>query len=184
MPRCRTRTAGFTLVEVTTALAVFALLGSVVYTAYGVLDHSSRRLEQRLETVDKQRLVLRFLADRVRHADPGGLHGTAALLEVVSRKPVSGRRGVHRYRLAHEGSTLLLSVAPLRFGGAPLAEAVAGADLFELAYRAGDDETWVEAWDAGEALPALVRVRHAFDGLAPQIFYVAPTNRGAVPGGT
>ena len=171
------RDAGFTLLEILLAVAVFGTVLALL--AQGVqfglratrLQAEAHRRNGDLAAVDRALRRMVALADPGTYPEPATLHGTAQRLSLTTGLPLRGDGQTQRadVTLSAEAGRLLLRWAPHRhaerYGGAPEVQQVVmldGVERLELAYWASGG--WVSAWNA-DTLPALVRIRLVFPGV-------------------
>lgn len=177
--------AGFTLVELIVALAILALLASVLPGAFGIARQAWSTM-MRIERLESDAAGRSFIEQRLAEALPvlvtdgsgarqPGFRGTARRVTFVAPSasgPAGG--GLYLYSLAAEASgatdALVLNQSPV--------SAPAGArsvdpprilrdGLTELRFRyfgrSADDQDrrWHDAWPDGDRLPELVEIAHA-----------------------
>lgn len=123
MPRSRVlmgRQKGMTLVEVTIASVIFAMIMLAVVTAMRTFAQSYERLQQVTAKTSQKREVDRFLRQALRDALPeaGYFDGTASQLEwVAPLDRVGSAGGLQHLKLEGGGGNLMLHFAPFdRFG--------------------------------------------------------------------
>lgn len=177
----RRRQAGMTLVEVTVASMIFAMIMLAVVTAMRTFGQSYDRLQQTTALTSQKREVDRFLRQTLRDALPesGYFDGAAGWLEWVAPiDRVGSAGGLQHLKLESRGKDLMLHFAPFdRFGdpqdepdwGAQV-QSVAlhgGLEQFRVAYRLRPDLGWVNTPESqGDgtpegALPWAVQLRIA-----------------------
>ncbi len=168
--------AGFTLLEILAAVAVFgvvlALLGQGVQFGLRAtrLQAEAQDRGGELPAVDRALRRMVALADPGTYPEPATLHGTAQRLSLTTELPLRGDGQAQRadVTLSAEAGRLLLRWTPHRhaelYGGTPEVQEMVmldGVERLELAYWASG--AWVPAWSA-DKLPALVRIRIVFPG--------------------
>lgn len=169
--------AGFTLIEVLTALAALAMVVLLLSQGvqFGLLTWSREtRVLAGTGDLDATDRVLRRLVEGI---DPGGMHGVIPRFQGAAHGvaftsaltlPLPGlaARVADLALTAHAGSGLELSVTPhvRRLPGSPPAperlSLLPGVVRLDMAY-AGEDGRWRETWD-GPPLPRLLRIRLSF----------------------
>ncbi|MBU6462910.1 MAG: prepilin-type N-terminal cleavage/methylation domain-containing protein [Bradyrhizobium sp.] len=194
--------AGFTLVELLVALALFSLLTTVLFNnvQFGLKtwNKTSHGIEQLDRTVVVQDLLRRLISNLypMTISENGGqpvvkFDGSRETLSFLGNAPlVAGGAGRFQYRLWVERSgaqrnLVLTSVQEL---GAPenqsmsaktiLLSDIVGADFSYFGpARAHEAGAWTENWSRRSDIPRLVRIRVAFDeieGRAWPEFVIAP----------
>ena len=162
------RQAGMTLVEVTVASVIFAMIMLAVVTAMRTFGQSYERLQQTTALTSQKREVDRFLRQALRDALPesGYFDGAAGWLEWVAPiDRVGSAGGLQHLRLESHGRNLMLHFAPFdRFSdpqdepdwGAQV-QSVAlhgGLERFRVAYRVRPDLDWTTTPEAkGDNVP-------------------------------
>ncbi|MEC8111575.1 MAG: prepilin-type N-terminal cleavage/methylation domain-containing protein [Pseudomonadota bacterium] len=162
------RQAGMTLVEVTVASVIFAMIMLAVVTAMRTFGQSYERLQQTTALTSQKREVDRFLRQALRDALPesGYFDGAAGWLEWVAPiDRVGSAGGLQHLRLESRGRNLMLHFAPFdRFSdpqdepdwGAQV-QSVAlhgGLERFRVAYRVRPDLDWTTTPEAkGDNVP-------------------------------
>lgn len=156
------RQAGMTLVEVTVASVIFAMIMLAVVTAMRTFGQSYERLQQTTALTSQKREVDRFLRQALRDALPesGYFDGAAGWLEWVAPiDRVGSAGGLQHLRLESRGRNLMLHFAPFdRFSdpqdepdwGAQV-QSVAlhgGLERFRVAYRVRPDLDWTTTPEA------------------------------------
>ena len=162
------RQAGMTLVEVTVASVIFAMIMLAVVTAMRTFGQGYERLQQTTALTSQKREVDRFLRQALRDALPesGYFDGAAGWLEWVAPiDRVGSAGGLQHLRLESRGRNLMLHFAPFdRFSdpqdqpdwGAQV-QSVAlhgGLERFRVAYRVRPDLDWTTTPEAkGDNVP-------------------------------
>lgn len=162
------RQAGMTLVEVTVASVIFAMIMLAVVTAMRTFGQSYERIQQTTALTSQKREVDRFLRQALRDALPesGYFDGAAGWLEWVAPiDRVGSAGGLQHLRLESRGRNLMLHFAPFdRFSdpqdqpdwGAQV-QSVAlhgGLERFRVAYRVRPDLDWTTTPEAkGDNVP-------------------------------
>jgi len=198
---------GFTLVEMLVALAVAALLVSLVYGSIRVGQRSVRALDHQVEQFELMRIGWQFVREAIAHAGPAvdpardysrtGFEGTADRLVFVAGMPsYVGIEGPMRISLGvvatPDGDQLLLTRERLDEQAAvaeeaPLEQAVLVESLQDLQIEyfgqveRGAPPTWRTFWDDQDRLPNLIRIRVLpADGPAWPLLIAAPKD-GTAP---
>ncbi len=168
--------AGFTLLEILAAVAVFGVVLALLTQGvqFGLramrLQAEAHDRNGDLAAVDRALRRMVALADPGSYPEPATLHGTAQRLSLTTELPLRSGGQTQRadVTLSAEAGRLLLRWAPHRhaelYGAEPdVQEAVMldGVERLELAYWAAG--AWVSAWNA-DKLPVLVRIRLVFPG--------------------
>jgi len=168
--------AGFTLLEILVAIAVFGTV--LVLLTQGVqfgvratrLQAETKDRTGELATVDHALRRMVALADPGTYPEPATLRGTAQRLSFTTELPLYGGGQTQRadVTLSAEAGRLMLRWAPHRhaelYGAGPeLQETVIldGIERLELAYWTAG--SWSAAWNA-DKLPTLVRIHIVFPG--------------------
>ena len=152
----RRRQSGMTLVEVTVASMIFAMIMLAVVTAMRTFGQSYERLQQITDQTPQKREVDRFLRQALRDALPeaGYFDGATEWLEWVAPVDrVGSAGGLQHLKLEASGSNLMLRFAPFDRFGDPQDEPAWGAavesvalidDLEQLRvyYRMLPEEDW------------------------------------------
>ena len=187
-----------TLVEVTVASVIFAMIMLAVVTAMRTFGQSYERLQQTTALTSQKREVDRFLRQALRDALPesGYFDGAAGWLEWVAPiDRVGSAGGLQHLKLESRGQNLMLHFAPFdRFGdpqdepdwGAQV-QSVAlhgGLEQFRVAYRVRPDLDWTNTPEArGDnvsegTLPWAVQLQIAAGGQEWPPIIVALEQRG------
>ncbi len=187
LPRQTRHEAGFTLAEMLVALALFALISSLIAGVVNLitrLDGAARRQGEAVEQVVSAQTLLRARLEQLRTViDPRGPGDTIAMVgsrdEVTFTAPGLAANGAHQVqaiRLRRTASRqLVLYSAPLLAGFDLHAPAVGGwnalplldgVQSIEIAYYGTDRVTgrdaWQDRWQNRTQPPKLVRVRIGF----------------------
>jgi general secretion pathway protein J len=179
--------AGFTLIEVVLALAIFALLGTILYGAFALSHSAVDKSQASAARNQKQRSVTDLLGSYIRSAYPyrnspqeqevffEGASDSLAFVSAYSHG--MGGRGMAKIFIGFDGNgsaeaaLLLEEVTPVRLNTdeGPIGEShrVILEDRVEgmrIAYLDPDAEaeTWEERWDGKERrmLPRAVRLSY------------------------
>lgn len=168
--------AGFTLLELLAAVAVFGMVLALLTQGvqFGVratrLQAEAQSRTGDLPAVDRALRRMVALADPGTYPEPASLRGTSQRLSLTTELPLGGDGQMERadVTLSAEAGRLLLRWAPHRhaelYGAGPeLQEMVMldGVARLELAYWTSS--AWSAAWNA-DRLPALVRIRIVLSG--------------------
>lgn len=157
----RRRQSGLTLVEVTVASVIFAMIMLAVVTAMRTFGQSYERLQQVTDQTAQKREVDRFLRQALRDALPeaGYFDGAAAWLEWVAPVDrVGSAGGLQHLKLEASGRNLMLHFAPFDRFGDPQDEPAWGAavesvvlidnlEQLRVSYRMLPEEEWASAPD-------------------------------------
>jgi general secretion pathway protein J len=179
--------AGFTLVELLVALALFGLLSVALFGSirFGMTAwlHGTARADQVGQTLQAQNLLRRLIEDAYPlflPEVPSGGHvdfdGSRQSLELLAPTPIArSTAGRSRFRFATERRdttvdlvlTSSIELAWTEQGPPPISAVVlAGVGDVEFSYfgATGSDRapTWHEAWHGQSMLPELMRVRVRF----------------------
>ncbi len=173
---------GFTLIEMTVALAVMSLIMLATVTALRTLGTTQVSLDRLTQRNDEIRSVSMFLRDALESAvigsDSGGLTlgGGPKDLTVFETTPSSvtwstalrfgeGTGGSYITRVAREGDAVALRWQLPDVSGqygdwnkAPARTLITDVELFEVAYRRELGGPWISAWEDGGA-PGWIRLR-------------------------
>ncbi len=191
---------GFTLIEVTIAITLLALMVIMLYGSFYLGGRAMEKAQARSEQSQRLRTFEEFLGGYIRSAypyhssvrDPSVyFSGDERSLEFISSLSTGlGGRGMSKVRISsasagNRGATLTLAEEmPVRVGdqakgggytgSVVLAEGLRGFRLEYLDSQT-DQESWVEQWDGKErkALPRAVGLTHRGDR-GEQIRWVFP----------
>lgn len=179
------RSAGFTLVEMVIALALFSMILLGLVGALKTFGDTLTRADGKTRETESVRLVSAFLRETIRTAAPlldgasSGRKDAALLFEghaegmswVGAMPARHGAGGLHRFRLvlderADGRRDLVIEFAPYEgyagvgriseFARRGLAQDVLG---LRLRFQADDDEAWIDEWSDVEQLPARVSLK-------------------------
>ena len=198
--RKRIAGAGFTLIEVVLAIAIFALMGGVLYGAFSLGHSAVEKSEKSFDRSQKTRSVGDLLATYIRSGysyresiqeQTIFFEGERESLTFVSAySHAMGGRGMATITLEKEETDngrarfRLTETAPVRVGadggeGGQRSSLVIqeGVRDFQLAYLdvEGDTENWEERWDGRERrrLPRAVRISFV-DAEGQQVRWIFP----------
>lgn len=178
----RSRSRGFTLVEVLIALVLLSLIMTGLVASLRTFGDTASRIETRIEHAEEVRLVGGFLQQVI-----GDLLGKQVTLEdgqvqqlffgsaeeLIWLAPMPAHHGVgglHMFRLRYRARAtdpaLTLQFAPY-FGINRLPDWAAleqrdlltGLQHLELAYQAAGSRDWLASWTDPQAFPARIRIR-------------------------
>ena len=147
--------AGFTLVEMLVALALFAMIGLAAFTTLDTVVRVRGQTEGRIERLGAIDRALTLLSRDLMQALPGDPARDADGATLRFRR--SGEDGALRVAWGLRDGTLLRTIVA---GDAPVVEQPVLADVDALTWRFLDTEpAWHEAWppDGGEAGGATLR---------------------------
>ncbi len=173
------RLAGFTLLEMLVAMAVFALIAAVTYGAVAPAGEGFRTLQEARDTLERAwqlerrlRLDVNALARsedpgvqvlRVTHAQRGG-DAFDQLWLLVADAGAAGLVQVH-YFLDEHGMLVRESIMPwARSGRMPVRWEIRRAEAFEVQAMSGAPNArrqWADVWNAKQSgrLPRALRIR-------------------------
>ena len=188
MTRRRTpsREQGFTLIELSVALVLLALMASVLYGSLSLAGASWDRGEAKAQQTGEMRLTEDFLRRTLTSQHPLRLHkvpdhplyfaGTSDSLAYAAALPGRAGAGMYYFKLAvtSNGNSSRLTLArvspdyaatsPPDFGTdfSVLAESIAEVRFGYFGRDSGDADTvaptWRDRWDDPQRLPDLIRV--------------------------
>ena len=155
--------SGMTLVEVTVASVIFAMIMLAVVTAMRTFGQTYDRLQDATQSTSQKREVDRFLRQALRDAlpDPGYFDGTARWIRWVAPiDRVGSAGGLQHLKLSADGNRLLLNFAPFdRFAdpqdepdwGAAVETTVLleNAETLRISYRATPRDEWGRSLGVG-----------------------------------
>jgi general secretion pathway protein J len=179
--------AGFTLIELTVALVLVALIGSVLYGSLSLAGDSWNRGEAKVQRVSEMRSTEDFLRRTLTTQHPLRFQkvadkplyflGTRDALSYAAALPGRAGGGMYYFKLAASGDgasgrLVLLRVIPdygalalPDFGGAESTVLANGIGSLRFGYFGRDPgsadsvpPTWREHWDDPQRLPDLIRV--------------------------
>jgi len=192
------RQSGMTLVEVTVASVIFAMIMLAVVTAMRTFGQTYDRLQDVTDRTSQKREVDRFLRQALRDALPeaGYFDGTARWVKWVAPiDRVGSAGGLQHLKLESAGDQLLLSFAPFdRFAdpqdepdwGVSVDTAVLLEDLetLRISYRAAPNEGWSRSLDidgqADASIPWAVQLEITRYDDWPAIIVAFDQYRGAL----
>ena len=183
----RRRTAGFTLLELSIALVLLALMGAVLYGALGFAGTSWDKGEAKVDATSGMRLAQEFMRAQLEQQHPLRMRKVAEfpLLFFGDRNEIRyaaalpsrvAAGGIWYYRLSVgddvRGPLVLERMVPdvngtrvPDFNGAEKSIIVTGIAEIRFAYygRDGgssnaDEPSWRDRWDNAQRLPLLVRI--------------------------
>lgn len=176
------RRRGFTLVEITVALAILGLVAATLYLAFDGALRNAERVREAQEPYQRGRVARTFLASALRSATPfSGLANDKFVavdttfgamprdeITFVARSPeAGGRMQVHLYVAdTDSGPALQVGVRPFVSEGDSLPDyetttlttGVAGLQIEYLAAPASAAAAWLERWDTAVRLPYAIRI--------------------------
>jgi len=155
--------SGMTLVEVTVASVIFAMIMLAVVTAMRTFGQTYDRLQDATQSTSQKREVDRFLRQALRDAlpDPGYFDGTARWMRWVAPiDRVGSAGGLQHLKLSADGNRLLLNFAPFDRFADPQDEPDWGAtvettvllentETLRISYRATPRDDWGRSLDIG-----------------------------------
>ena len=162
--------AGMTLVEVTIASVIFAMIMAAVVTALRTFGQTYERLQLVTDQTSQKREVDRFLryAFEDALAEPGYFDGSGTEVTWVAPIDRAGSAGgLQHLRLEQSGRALLLTFAPFDRFADPQSEPSWGAEIepvellddaerFQISYRASAEDDWSTALELDETTGALM----------------------------
>jgi len=162
--------AGMTLVEVTIASVIFAMIMVAVVTAMRTFGQTYEKLQWVTEQTSQKREVDRFLRYALVDAlaDPGYFDGSSGEVQWVAPIDRAGSAGgLQHLKLEQSGRSLLLSFAPFDRFADPQSEPnwdaiiepielLEDVDQFQMSYRATPEEDWSSSLDLDEAADASI----------------------------
>jgi len=197
LTRTRTDQRAFTLIEVSLAFALMALMFLILYGSFVLSSRAEEKVAIRFKENQKIRAVEGLLAGYIRSAFPyrkegdlGGVvfSGTAEKLNFISALSVlTGERGLANVTLvfgsddAGHGVLTLQETLPVRLSGTVegegtgfstdviLAENITRAQISYLEVTEDNNEEWLPDWDGSkrQGLPKAVRIILEADGVEP-----------------
>lgn len=180
----RVGASGFTLIEVVMALAIFALMGGILYGAFSLSHSAVEKSEANATRSQKQRAIADLLGSYIRSAFPYHespqdktvyFAGESAGLTFVSAYSQGmGGRGMAKIAISSDEDDTghivlkLAESAPVRLGAdggqSYSLELLANVRELRLAYLdpQAEDEKWEDRWDGGERgrLPRALRLSY------------------------
>jgi prepilin-type N-terminal cleavage/methylation domain-containing protein len=166
----KSRTGGFTLVELLVALTIGALVVLLAHRAFGVVSDLAGRVATRREAHDRDINARRFLAQafgslEVGLMTDGGFRGLTDDVTFAAWLPSADdtvRR--HRVRIVATPEGVIALVAPLRAHGVTAPDTLrlfpgARDVAFDYLLDYGADAAWVREWRSPVSAPIAVRVR-------------------------
>lgn len=197
MPR---RAQGFTLLELTVALVLVALIGSILYGSLSLAGDSWNRGEAKVQRVNEMRTTEDFLRRTLASQHPLRFSkvvdkplyflGTRDALSYAAALPGRAGGGMYYFRLAADQGRLVLArvipdyaaLALPDFGNAETTVLAEGVGAVRFGYFGRDPgsadtvpPTWRDRWDDPQQLPELIRVDvTAADGTAWPTLVVEP----------
>ena len=173
---------GMTLVEVTVASVIFAMIMLAVVTGMRTFGQTHERLYQFTEQTSRKREVDRFLRYALQDALPEAPYFEGSSNEVRWVAPIDragSAGGLQHLKLEATGGELVLTFAPFdRFADPqdepdwsaeirPLA-LIDSLDRFQVSYRAAPEEKWSSATEFDESregsIPWAVQIEISADG--------------------
>jgi len=186
-PVQRRGNAGFTLIELTVALVLLALIASVLYGSLSLAGNSWNRGEAKSQQTGEMRLTEDFLRRTLAAQHPLRFHkvveqplyflGTGDSLAYAAAMPGRAGGGMYYFRVAvsADGDNSRLTLSRLipdyaaqrlpEFAGADFSVLADAIDSVRFGYFGRDpgsadsvSPTWRDRWDDPQRLPDLIRV--------------------------
>jgi len=183
--RCEATSRGFTLIEVVLALAIFALMGAILYGAFSLSQSAVEKSEANSTRNQKQRAIADLLGNYIRSTfpykesaqDPAvfftGENDGVTFVSAYSQ--AMGGRGMAKIHLSKEEEgdrRVALKVeetAPVRISAEAVAAGLSHSLMFQADMREvrftyldpqAEDEKWEDRWDGAErrVLPRAVGI--------------------------
>jgi general secretion pathway protein J len=176
---------GFTLVELTIAMTLLALMTTILYGAFYLSHRAIEKSQARTEESQRMRSVEEILAGYVRSAYPyrsslrepsllfSGQEDNLAFVSALSLG--MGGRGMSQITISWDGNgngpgrLTLEEKIPLRLEDQEAGEGYRSSIIlgegvwnFRIEYLDGDQEQWLNQWDGKEkkSLPRAIRLSH------------------------
>jgi len=189
---------GFTLVELTIAMTLLALMTTILYGAFYLSHRAIEKSQARTEESQRMRSVEEILAGYVRSAYPyrsslrepsllfSGQEDNLAFVSALSLG--MGGRGMSQITISWDGNgngpgrLTLEEKIPLRLEDQEAGEGYRSSIIlgegvwnFRIEYLDGDQEQWLNQWDGKEkkSLPRAIRLSHRGRG-GKEIQWVFP----------
>jgi general secretion pathway protein J len=189
---------GFTLVELTIAMTLLALMTTILYGAFYLSHRAIEKSQARTEESQRMRSVEEILAGYVRSAYPyrsslrepsllfSGQEDNLAFVSALSLG--MGGRGMSQITISWDGNgngpgrLTLEEKIPLRLEEQEAGEGYRSSIIlgegvwnFRIEYLDGDQEQWLNQWDGKEkkSLPRAIRLSHRGRG-GKEIQWVFP----------
>jgi general secretion pathway protein J len=179
------RSRGFTLIEVLVALALMAMIATILIVSLQIGGHTWKRVTRattQLEDIAQAQSILRhqLSALYLYQNSPGETSRIPSLvsdghqLEFSSLAPLARADGIWRYQISLANSTGTLIIrsrhdrnggiepAPLDWSEEDLLKSVANLTIQFWLKPEGAPGRWVDQWVESNALPRLIRVEVAF----------------------
>lgn len=176
------RSQGFTLVEVMVALSILSLVMLATVTGFRTLANTQTTLVRQTDRVDQMRTVSSFLRDTMESAVVGAESGGLSMgggnrgsgffemtADALAWKATvqfgESFGGSYLVRVGREDESLVLRWQEETAGGATIAWEdaeqrilVDGVEEFEVSWRSGFRDEWLEQWEKGD-VPGWVRLQ-------------------------
>jgi len=191
---------GFTLIEILVALALMALIATILIASLQIGGHSWQRVTHATDRTDEIMLAQSVLRQQLSAIYPdqragswegqGFLSSDGRQIEFLGSAPLAQSDGIWRYQLAllPTAGTLVLrtrrdtrnspSSADYVWSEEPLLRSVAGVSMRFLRESAESPPVWVDQWNDRRIIPRLIRVDVTFppsDSRRWPPLYVAPS---------
>jgi general secretion pathway protein J len=191
---------GFTLIEILVALALMAMIATILIASLEIGGHTWQRVTRATDRIDEITLAQTILRDQLSAIYPdqrrrsgteagGFLSSDGSQIEFLGSAPLAQSDGIWRYHLQLEqpsGTLTLRSRRDLRYLSAggnsdwseePLVRSVASVTIHFLRESGESAAQWMDQWNDPHAVPRLIRVEVTFapsDSRRWPPLYVAP----------
>lgn len=176
---------GFTLIEILVALALMAMIATILIVSLEIGGHTWQRVTRTTDRIDEIMLAQTILRDQLSAIYPDQRHrsGTNAdhflssdgsQIEFLGTAPLAQSDGIWRYHLQLEQPSGTLTLRSRRdprnlsagansdWSKEPLLRSVASVTIHFLHESGESAAQWIEQWNDPRALPRLIRVEVTF----------------------